>query len=993
MKKQILCICLVFGFFAPCQAQNKVVPDYNILPTLHFGMDIGISSPQVWSFMKYGGNTPNLYTGTVSASIPVYTYRDDDFTVPVSLNYASNGYMPNVQANDVGLGWFLNTGGCITRIIRGMPDNYFDDNVKGYALYTMDDFANTNIDLNESGYDSATGAYVFNYNNERIETESDIYMFNFMGHTGSFMFAGKKIYVFGTADPHGEYSIEMDIYGSSIIITTGDGYRYKFTVRDSETGGNMFGYTLTKTITAGMEVAFSPVNHGRQCPNIWMLSQITAPNGRTVSFQYNASDFSESIRFGGCREQRQVFDPNSNDYVWAYTQALYTFIHRQKTAQIQSITVDNGVKIDFLYSERVLEDYFYKEPKEAAGQMTTLKKLDVIKITNQDAKLLKQCDLNYTYADADYKSSNHVMFLSSVTVSGEGVYRMEYQHGRLPAHGTNGLDHWGYYNNDEALRSEKWFLPSFDMTPINFAERTPQAASDPRRPRFAMAVRGMLTKMVYPTGGYSTFEYEPHEYSDYITRDVASGNRISFRSGNTNKEAGGVRIHKITDYTADNEAACRTYIYGTKFKSSGILAHPPFYHFEKFVYDRKNGRLTLDQRLFSVADISSYHIDKSHIEYSDVTEKHDDGASVVYKFASYRDCPDLYQGRNATLQDPNSYVSNAELTNGFLMEPDFSPQFRGTLLAVSHYDTSNNILKEIKNSYDLLKTRKFVESVKFAADYFYIQRSYLESFPLIKTTVTDYLDPINPIKTETLYEYNTLGQISCVKRTGSDGAISSGYTSYVSDIIPSKRTAVQNTMMTVNCLNMPISTKTTLCRNQAMERTVAADKYTYDVVAGASGANSIRLKLHESVKTEKGETNSSNLNYYVANSYDAYNSMGRLLQKTDRNGLVTSYIWGYGGLYPVAEVRGVKHSVLLGISGAGIVQANALPAMQNGFIRNLSGALVTTYEYSPHIGVTKITDPAGRVTKFTYNANGKLLGEYDEKDNPIHTYIYSTDKN
>ena len=39
-----------------------------------------ISSPQVWSFMKYGNmSSVDMYTGTVATSIPIYTYKDNDF--------------------------------------------------------------------------------------------------------------------------------------------------------------------------------------------------------------------------------------------------------------------------------------------------------------------------------------------------------------------------------------------------------------------------------------------------------------------------------------------------------------------------------------------------------------------------------------------------------------------------------------------------------------------------------------------------------------------------------------------------------------------------------------------------------------------------------------------------------------------------------------------------------------------------------------------------
>ena len=62
-------------------------------------------APQVWSFMVYGNNPFDLYTGTVGVSIPIYTYNDRDFKVPITLSYSSNGFKPNKQSDIVGYDW------------------------------------------------------------------------------------------------------------------------------------------------------------------------------------------------------------------------------------------------------------------------------------------------------------------------------------------------------------------------------------------------------------------------------------------------------------------------------------------------------------------------------------------------------------------------------------------------------------------------------------------------------------------------------------------------------------------------------------------------------------------------------------------------------------------------------------------------------------------------------------------------------------------------
>ena len=80
-------------------------------------------SPDVWSMIKYGDASINHYSGTLGLSIPIYTYKDSDFEIPVSIDYASSGYQPGTDCGVAGMGWYLNVGGAVTREVRGRPDD------------------------------------------------------------------------------------------------------------------------------------------------------------------------------------------------------------------------------------------------------------------------------------------------------------------------------------------------------------------------------------------------------------------------------------------------------------------------------------------------------------------------------------------------------------------------------------------------------------------------------------------------------------------------------------------------------------------------------------------------------------------------------------------------------------------------------------------------------------------------------------------------------
>ena len=102
------------------------------------GREIIPVAPDAWNFLKYGGNTaPDLYTGTLHFSIPLYSYTDPDFEIPLSLDYTTSGFMPNATTGTTGMGWTLNAGGYISREVRQVPDGS-DSNLSGSQEYALD---------------------------------------------------------------------------------------------------------------------------------------------------------------------------------------------------------------------------------------------------------------------------------------------------------------------------------------------------------------------------------------------------------------------------------------------------------------------------------------------------------------------------------------------------------------------------------------------------------------------------------------------------------------------------------------------------------------------------------------------------------------------------------------------------------------------------------------------------------------------------------------
>lgn len=1014
------------------------------------GEGLSVNTPKSPNNIIYSGNQPDLYTGTVSATIPVYTYKDPDFTVPISLYYSSNGYQPNVAYDGLGVGWNVSGGGYVAQEVRGIPDYVpaqGGHKRRGYSTITQN-LTNKSLLLSEHNVNDQCGYYTLEQwaaTGLNTEMEPDIYHFNFMGHSGSFIQTGDKFHVFETNDPHGEYSIKIKptfssdkiTYWMTMYITTGDGYVYVFRLNR---------YKYLSDVWGG---AFWPAlifNYGTPT-DYWMLYEVYAPNGRKMSFKYTTG---HSVAYN---------TNNSEDIPGTAASVVIpkTEFHRNLTMKmaIKKITIDD-VEILFDYKTRPsdkkaqyinYDKYYDKTSLSDASSNQYLSSIRVTKpaksmqlgipsVTVADNGLLKECTFNYRYSLGE----NRVMFLQSVKISGEGTYTMDYygMTKRFPYHATYEVDHWGFYNGYKYLKDKKDIIDDasyerygyLNQWPLDngYVEETVTLPSDmlfssfdfntvqSRQLNLNCTMQGMLSKITYPTGGYTTFEYEQNEYQHLVTRDETSGNKPRFktRDNEVRLKAGGLRVKKITDYPVEGTQISRTYSYETDggICSGNLLVRPYYYiTFKRYrLYPDKHLQGT--PRYWLTNGLMERSHQPYHIEYASVVEKFDDGSFIRYDFANYRTHPDLYRSAGGNeVADSWSYLDTQyNDTNHFLSEVDFAPQFRGTLLTVRHYEKGGIIMKTEENIYDTTIARDFVENGKYSGSRCYVQRSYLESFPLKEQRVKEIFSS-QGLSESIKYTYNALGQLVRSEKTQSNGDITYDNISYVSDINSSSQTAVQKLMVSRNILNLPLAKTRTVRFASRPSSELVANKETYEYAdfrynAGPGPISyipicdiqnikidsipvyNIRLKKVSSSSIDVPTAENSVTAYYVLMNYNKYDDAGRLLEKSDRNKLYTSYIWTKNGLFVVAEIAGAHHNDLPIIPQNVSIETEVPLDIQNK-INAMSNVLTTFYQINPFVGITKITNPYGIVRGYKYNANRQLIGEYDANGNPIQTYSYS----
>jgi hypothetical protein len=996
-----------------------------------------IPTPQTWAFIKYGNSPVDYYTGTAQVNVPIYDYADNDFQFSISAGYASTGFMPQRQTGILGLNWFLNCGGSITREIKGFPDDMVkkaDQEYFGFLLgrnsYDDDDV----LQQPNGNYNVGIPGYNVNF----VETESDIYHFNFMGHSGSFVYNGRReVCVFNTNGRHGTYKIEynkkdngqIESYRGikSFTITTEDGYCYFFGDDDIPNGvelqipGNFTSYGNYKK-----------QNQNDQPTVTWFLKKITAPNGRVMLFEYDSYN---SITLGdinsttSCPYYVTSFSL-ANNYVQIGPDPgtggnpgeidPKTNLYRQasiiKTSYLKKVIVKNGTTgandlvVNLTYSTKSCKDATTVSPttqdaRALANIAQYLKQLDEISV--QNGQLEELCNCKFSYRTKDQR-----LILDAINISGLGAYKMSYyEEYPYPEISTSDVDFWGYYNGKGNAYSN---IASTTIAENQYDE-TIAEGNDSHNPDWRYSLIGCLQQIQYPTQGFTTFEYEPNaayaivlknksvQLPDQEIRDDFVGDNFFVPAYDVNyeylsrlnaysalfensDETGGVRIKKITDYDGFGGYVTREFRY-----SGGIVSYfPRFYSYGVGEYNCWNPYL----------DIPANSFDKSHIGYRTVSEIYADGSSVEYRFNDYVSHPDDYEGqqRKKVWNMPNSSVDTVFLDN-IQRAPNSRHNERGRINHITYYNSDKQAVRRVYTEYEDVG-REHSTYVKMSGQYAYMTMNYIGDCRPTSTMTTDYWGN-DSLSTRTVFKYNRYGQDSVTRVIRPDGRIIATHTDYLHeypDVYPESN-ADQGIIMSLLYRKYKVDEDPRIIL--PAKYLIDAQRISYDRI-GSQDQNLIKPTQVEVMQMQnpvlyRSSTQLSNAeNFKRIRSYNAYDSMGNPVQIEDASGITTSYLWGYGGLYPIVKATGVTYQALkqlLGINSDSPLDG-AVTDQQKAAIMNAQNGLWNIYYYEPAVGLTRHLDPSGRETIYNYDSFGRLIsiedgeGVLEEYEYHMNTNIY-----
>lgn len=970
---------------------------------------INPTAPEAWSMIKYGDAEMNLYTGAIGVDIPVYTFKNKNFTLPISLNYASTGYKPNVQTGILGAGWYLNAGGVITREVNGIPDEatseyVYKDKFAGYnskfgnKTYRMAGYClaspsvSTKYDK-EFLYSGAPGQeYVIAYMNpdseECYETEPDLFHFNFMGYSGSFMFQPNGIVVFDCNTPPGELSVSGDELLGGFTISTGDGYDYYFSKSDSS-----------------LSYDFEASDDGREVTSNWTLQTIHAPNGESVTFEYD-SDMQCHYSFSCIpnlfyetnytRTKKYVSEDEYNDPdPSTLTRQQGINVNMVYTHSLRKIRVSGEVEIEFEYGTKaseiwdnsIISSYGYNTD----GNKT--RRLDRITVKNlYTNETIKTCQLNYNYNRNDNAAPEQILtFLTSVELSGEGVYSMEYydQNRKCAPINTFAIDWWGYFNNQTGNNDISGNL-SFSRFYPNHYKGVISSSYSARNPDFESAQYGMLKRISYPTGGSSAFFYEQNTYSKKVVRDNAH-TYVPLLQNETGK-TGGVRIASVIDHPSCDgmPSVYRDFIYEASLGvSSGILVWEP----QVYMKYNLNPVTGYDiSREYTTTRQSFPYSTANHIEYSKVIEKRylskspNNISRTEHCFYTSQEYLDQFNPSDYRWAWSNEYSMHSQpdlsISNiRFLYCQVFSrANLRGkpkskTFYSDSGYYKESYAYTEVnstENSYITVPTSMLCQ----------VSAQRINTSSAFSRSVAQvyYAGDTERLETNTINSYNSRGQLTEVSQKDSKGNTRIKRIVYAGDVV-----------MSPAPISYPVEETVYLKKSDNTVETISSVKCNYTSVNDHNNERSIPCLL----SLYRGEITSGvcpdSISYYQEFHNNAFDTHGNVVQATEKGGVTSCYVWGYGGSYVLAKidnstlaqvVSALGHDVTTGPLPAGLSDA------QKSALHAISGTLVTTYDYKPLTGLTEINDPSARKSFFRYDQNNRLVGVDDDKGLPVSQYKY-----
>lgn len=1017
--------------------------------------DTGVKNfqaPNVSTLNTFGAIPVSYFTGTPNIDIPLYELKTKDISIPISLKYHIGNVKPNIHPGMVGLGWNLLCGGSITRIQKGMFDEYSslkDDNGKGnfnwgylYPSYNYPLLFNSNDGLYRLAGEQITG--------NNVDIAPDQFVFNFGGYSGSFYLDNSKQWkVASETDFKIEYeTIKYDETRNRVsngiknfdIIAQKTRTFLKFTLTAPDGTKYIFGGKEAIDYSVNYETITNDYVNSTPVATTWHLSKIVTPRGSEIEFTYQ--ELSPIIDGNIAFSIQNNFEYPASGRVVSFQLIMPVYLKSIKYKNQELIKFHYQATTEKEYPKTYLVNWSYgffpfdltkDYPKAYVSSYSDIKwyQLSDIEINNQ---------LKYKFYYTDSKQERLKLLKLeklSITLNPQltETYNFKYNSNKLPDYLSGHYDHLGFYNGADFsfIFNEDFYNSGNLYTSVSQYYKARNADITG-----TYLFSEILQSITYPTGGSSVFEYEPN----FVYFSMASTNLIAplymTPSLRDFMHPGGMRIKKITNYTSSNEFAnSKGYYYVSNYSPtktasepysgvpSGILSFTPRYFWELDVIDNGGNFLVYNLKMLTSLSTNQawYNAEGGYIGYSTVVETNEDEVGNVkgyteYTFTNFGE--DIW-GNEHFDEPPLIYLPNRYF-NQFCYDQvtPYTPftskaMERGKMTSEKVYDVNKQLKKSVYYKYvrtpsdtiksiSLVVTPKptYLDDVRGRFGLGGINKIYTYSYLLSEKKQYTYdLSGNNPVITTENYTYDSKHNLLKEKTIiDSQNNFLTKKITYPFDYPTYNFPNFTNTVMIRSgMLNYPIEEKT--IKNG---KVINAIGHTYSFFNG-NIAEKEKYILNISYPTEDTkfmQPYPGNSQGYIVSpdmrkekTYDYY-SNGSLKEVTNEKTTVkTVILWSYSGEYPIAEIKNATYSEVVNAISGGEATINSLAATitpnintVNALRKSLPKALITTYTYKPLVGMLTKTDPNGVTTYYQYDSFGRLQSVKDHMGKIIDQYDY-----
>lgn len=685
------------------------------------------ASPNATNLGKYTDYALNNFSGVLPVTIPLLNYQNKDFSLPVSLFYDASGVKVQDIASNTGLGFILNCGGVITRQVRNVPDDGDRDKLglsTGYLHYDFfRNFNNSTQDMALNLRDMSQGQSAYH-----LDSEPDIFSFNFLGKTGHFFLTSESTTI--NLVPYQNLKITFKTNEANRInefdVVDEQGNTYVFA--DTEISNTTFVANADYTYPSGY-FNNSGTSLTQDYIGAWYLSKITTYFGQVINFTYDTEHYAYGYLYNTASR-------HFTDSTKVITNGGVTTLDGCAMTQYDVNDYEPRSKISYQQSNmdvtgkrlKAIEGDNFKLTLDSGFNRIDLKNSYTIGNINYYSKYMDQFSninyvlqnswhLDYSYFQSALTDTHNGFFFSasssspgtdifkrlrldSITeISSTGLkkppYIFDYYNDiPLPNRVSLKQDFFGYFNNNDcaSMIPKMYVYPynatqkQFSVYPLNTvigglsfvmpgADRTVNAAA---------IISGSMSKIHYPTGGFTQFIYEPKD----------------FYYDGQNRLGGGLRIQQKIDYDglSHSNDMIRNYRYRDSqdtTKSSGVIFDMPQYAYVENFPDYYEHPTTdvVPQHPYHITDYNLYEYNLNRLDHPQTYQTALDGAVVGYR-----------------------EVTEVNAGNGFITRRYSTPAPYGTLLVTNDDDNPNYCDLNDQGFCDNLFTAPKVEAALFPND-------------------------------------------------------------------------------------------------------------------------------------------------------------------------------------------------------------------------------------------------------------------------------------